>query len=212
MIFNSCKTGGEFTNAAGIVSETFGAKECLVSMNANTSDGKSIGIELTDPAVPEGYDNEKVQSTAALILYRNVSKELLSEYEHIDVTVTRAGISESRSYLLDELLRADQAILNATSFLDWDVSNGIDEVAPVVDSEFITDSMLQVVRKVFIQLDSAGGKANKKIVTGFRADRFKETGEDVTVVWAETQRLSSVDDYTFYIRSSNGKVVFLEVN
>jgi hypothetical protein len=211
LIFSSCNTS-EFTQAANVVSQAFGAKECSVGISANTTNGKSIEIDLTDPAVPEGYENEKVQSTAALILYRNLPKEVLGEYGQIDVTVRRAGTSESRSYPMDVLLRADQAVLNATSFLDWDVENGIAEVSPVVDTEFINDSMLHVVRKAFMQLDSVGGKPNKKIVTGFRADRFKETGESITVVWAETQRISSVDDYTFYVRSSNGKVVFLGVN
>jgi hypothetical protein len=205
----SCNTP-DFSGTSAMISGLFDATSCEISPVPDNA--KVILIELVDPIVLEGYATEKIQSTSALVFYRNLSGELQSYYNGVVVGVSRSGALESKSYSVEELKRADQAVYNAAALLDWDTQKGISEVALVVDNQFISDSMLQVVREALIQLDSANGFAEKKLITGFRADKFRDTGEEVTVVWGEAQRANSVDDFTFYMRASNGKVVFMSVD
>jgi hypothetical protein len=210
LVITGCGSN-DFTEApAALIADVFKAGSCEITVS--TENANLLMVELTDPQVPDGYATEKVQSTAALILFRNLSEELLNKYNQFVIGVSRSGKIESAAYSAEQLRRADQAVHNATALLDWNTANGIADVALVVDNEFITDSMLLKVKDALMELDSTQGKAQKKLITGFRADRFRDTGEDVTVVWGETQRLSSVDDFTFYVRASNGKIVYMSVD
>lgn len=205
----ACNTS-DFSGVSAMISGVFDAESCTI--DPSSGDSKTIRIEMVDPDVPEGYSTERIQSTAALILYRNLSEDLRMKYTEFKVDVSRAGVIESAGYTADQLRTADQAVYNATTLLDWDVQKGISEVALAVDNEFISDSMLIAVQDALIQLDSAGGKMQKKLITGFRMDKFRDTGEEVTVVWGEAQRSESVDNFTFYVKASNGKVVYMAVD
>jgi hypothetical protein len=210
-LISSCG-GSQYSDAGKAVADSFGANEVKVTMIKTTNGIPRMDLAIIDPAVPDGYAIERIQSTGSLILYRNLPENVNEECEMYEVTVTQGGKSEFRNYSITELKRADQAVFNAAVLLEWDTSRGILDAVPVVDNEFISDSMLWNVSNLLHELDSAGGKPVKRIVTGFRPDKFKESGEDVTVVWGEIQREKSLDEFVFYVRASNGRVVYMEVN
>jgi hypothetical protein len=216
----SCGVGSSLKKMLEIgskIAAELGANNCQIgySTNSSTDHGTNTQVSITLDGLGEKQQKQprvKIASLAVMIYYQSLDPKEEAKYEDTQVEINVGKDHYERVFTKSEIERAFRLFKPINSFFDMRKSNDFSAWQQLIDTTFIPDSGMVNIKNVMSQIDSAAGKLNKIIITGFAASNLKDNQEPVTMIWVEAINGDEFSLYNFYFLNENEKIIHIGIN
>src|SRR5574337_672786 len=218
LIFNSCNhfapVNQQDVAIAQKIASVFGARNCSITTTDNV-DSKygvvhfaTITIDSLNETASK-WSRDRAASVVAWMYYASLDSTRKKLYSAIYSDINVGKEKYEKRFATEEITQAIKLSHLANRFL----TQHSDSVycRGLTDSIDITDTGFEVIQKVMVSNDSVS-PITFVTFTGFAADKIKETGEPVTILWAEVQNGNLLSDWRFIFINRNEKIGFIGVN
>lgn len=199
------------------IATELGAKNCQItfSKSTDTNHGKSEQTIITIDGLAEKFQKEKrvkMASLAVMIFYQNWNPKDTLRYEDTKVEINVGTDHYERLFTKSEIKRVFRIFGSINKFFEMGRESDFSSYRELIDTAYISESGFTNIKNVILSIDSADGKIDKVVVTGFAADKIKDSEEPLTAIWAEAFNGNKFSKYRFYFLNKNEKLVFIGIN
>jgi len=169
--------------------------------------GNVFSLSIEEARIMPDFTSEQITSVCALAFFNELSEDQRSG------CFVRVSISQNKeapvqaTYTCEELTIADRCIENASTFLSWHPSMGLDSIRPAIDASFFPDSTLEYIGQSILSQDTADNAWIRTEIMGFRQDTVAKI--PVLVLNAKSIRKQQTQWYDVFARYSNQQLIFV---
>jgi hypothetical protein len=199
------------------IAKKFGAEKISISdvkYNVkNQNEDNTIKITLINPLeIKSDYSIEKTGSLVALLLYQEMKKSEITDYNKIKVIIEKDNISSDISFQASDLEDINKEFDTVFEYYRLAENQEFESINELIDKEKITKEIASGIISNTIQIDSMFGNEGQNKIVGFTINKQNSGREHVSIIWTISQLEEINFEYTFYIRRSNSKIVGLHIN
>jgi hypothetical protein len=195
-----------------------GARSCHITHSKTISTDmesnvNSITLTLSDfNNLKLEYSKEKIASVSALEFIHDINKKELADYRQINIVIENNSEKYEKSYKVSDVVLAAELMTPILQLFDLFHKKEYYSVGKLFDHKTIADSTLEKLEHYVESRDSANGKASTYVITGFKFDNMKKTGEPVMIAWAEGNSGKTTLLYDIYVSVNSRKIVSGSLN